>query len=145
MVEFVIMFPVILVMLWYLIKVQSAITVSLVGQKAARSQVFLKMLNHRDFPLLVEYQQHPGRRSVFWLGVGGQPLTETARNSPAPVVDLGVGLKPRELPGARDDAGEIDPSMLRQKVRVRTAFGVCTSRKPGADGTLGDFCGEVTR
>ena len=146
LVEFVVMFPVILGFVWYLIKVQMAINTSLVGQKHARSQVFLKALNHRDYPVESEYKANPGRRSVFWLAVGADPIKDLGEvQSPAPLVDLGVGLKPKQLPGARDDIGEPDSSTLRQRVRIRTAFGMCTSRKPNPDGSLGDYCGEVDR
>jgi hypothetical protein len=143
--EFIIMFPIILALLWYLLKVQIAINTSIVGQKHARSHIFLKVLNHRDYPIDKEYRENPGTRSVFWLGVAGRAIEENTVNSSAPVVDLGVGLNPRPLPGARDDPGEAELDMPRQRVRIRTAFGLCTSRKPNSDGSLGEYCGEVRK
>lgn len=142
LVEFVVMFPVILVLIWYLVKVNMAINSSVVAQKAVRSQLFLKLLNHADGPVDNEYRNNPRKRSVFYMGVAGQPVVDRAAN-PAPVVELGVGIRPRPIPGARDDAGEIGSTQGRQNVRIRTIFGICTSRKPQADGSLGDFCGEV--
>ena len=146
MVEFIIMFPIVLSFIWYLLKVQLAINTSIVAQQSARSQVFLKLLNHRDYPVEYEYKNLSGKRSAYWLGVAGRvvdPSNPTAQ--PSPVVNLGIGLTPKALPGARDDVGEADSSMLRQNVRIRTAFGLCTSRKPFPDGTLHDYCGEVDK
>ena len=143
--EFIIMFPMIIALLWYLLKVQIAINTSIVGQKHARSHIFLKVLNHRDYPIDKEYRENPGSRSVFWLGVAGRSISEDTINSPAPIVDLGVGLNPVQLPGSRDDPGEAEADMPRQRVRIRTAFGLCTSRKPNADGSLGEYCGEVRK
>lgn len=146
MVEFIIMFPIILGFIWYLLKVQLAINTSIVGQQNARSQVFLKVLNHRDYPVENEYKNYSGKRSAYWLGVAGNPVDPSSPTTqPAPVVNLGIGLKPTALPGSRDDVGEPDTSMMRQNVRIRTAFGICTSRKPFPNGTYGDYCGEVDK
>lgn len=144
LVEFIIIFPVVMALVWHLVKVNFAINTSIVNQKHARSHVFLKLLNHRDGPVEEEYRSFPSVRSVFWLGVAAIPIVSD-QSQPAPIVELGVGLKPRPIPGVRNERGEPGEEDRRQAVRIRTAFGVCTSRKPGADGSLGDFCGEVSR
>lgn len=141
--EFVMMLPMVLAFFWYTLKVNVAINKSIVAQKHLRSQLFLKLLNHRDYPVQDEYLSSPGSRSVYYMGVSETVTTEVASFSPAPIVSLGIGKNPRPIQGTRDEAGEAESDWLRQNVRIRNAFGICTSRKPQANNTLGSFCGEV--
>ncbi|RYZ94437.1 MAG: hypothetical protein EOP11_26355, partial [Proteobacteria bacterium] len=55
LIEFIMLVPIIMTFVWYLVHVNLAINKSLVGQKAARSQLFLKMYNHRSGPVLSEF------------------------------------------------------------------------------------------
>lgn len=148
MVEFLLMIPLFLGLTWYLLQVNMAINKSIVGQKHARSQLFLKMLNHRDGPEAVDYDLHPSRRAVFWMGVAEEPTSGEVggSTSSAPTVQLGVGLNSADrkpYPGNQDEPGEPDRNDLRQRVRIRTAVGLCTSRKRSADGSqLSPFCAE---
>ena len=143
MLEFIVMIPVVIAFLWFIIKVNLAINTSIVGQKHARSHLFLKMHNHRDGPIKGEYLGNPQQRSAYILLVGQETALGAGVFVPAPVVDLGIGIKPKQFPGATDDRGEPDTRKLRQRVRIRTSFGICTSRKPGTNGALGEFCGNV--
>ncbi len=141
--EFVLMLPMVMAFFWYTLKVNVAVNKSIVAQTHLRSQLFLKLLNHRDYPVTDEYQSNPSNRSVYYMGVSDNVTTNTRAFSPAPIVKLGIGTKPKVFPGTRDEAGEAESDWLRQNVRIRSAFGICTSRKPQADSTLGSFCGEV--
>lgn len=149
MIEFLMMMPIFIALTWYLLQVNMTINKSLVGQKHARSQLFLKMLNHRDGPESFDYEQHPPERAVFWLGVSENVFGDDGGGgrAPAPTVQLGVGLNAADrapYPGARDEPGEPERTWLRQRVRVRTSVGICTSRKTNADGSqLTPFCGEI--
>ena len=145
LIEFIIMLPAVLAIFWYLLKVNMAINTSIVNQKHVRSQTFLKMLNHPNGPVLGEYKENPGTRSVFFMGVSSIKVEGGDEHNPAPMVPMGVGFEPRKLPEASDEAGEVETSELRQNIRVRTSFGICTARKPQKDGSLGSFCGKVDK
>lgn len=143
LIEFIIMLPAVLAIFWYLLKVNMAINTSIVHQKHVRSQTFLKMLNHPNGPVIGEYEENPGIRSVFFMGVSSTKVGPSGSENRAPTVAMGVGFRPRPIPGANDDVGEVEVNQLRQNIRVRTSFGICTSRKPQKDGSLGSFCGKV--
>jgi hypothetical protein len=136
MVEFIILIPIVLMFVWYLIHVNVAINKSIVGQKAARSQLFLKLFNHRSGPMLAEFNQTP--RSHFYIGVSATVMQNDGRPI-APTEMLGVGPTPQKFKGVNDDPGEPGPNVPRQRVRVRTVFGICTHRKKTGTG-LSDFC-----
>jgi hypothetical protein len=57
----------------------------------------------------------------------------------APFEVLGVGPNPKLMPNINDDPGEPSANSLRQRVRVRTVFGICTHRKKTPSGPS-DFC-----
>lgn len=138
LVEFIILLPVVLAFLWYLVHVNLAINKSIVGQQAARSQLFLKMFNHRSGPMLADFALT--RRSMFYIGVSGQVVAAAGSVQPiAPTEMLGIGPAPTLSPNADDDPGEAAPNSLRQRVRVRTVFGICTHRKMTPTGPT-DFC-----
>lgn len=141
--EFIMMLPMVLAFFWYTLKVNVAINKSIVAQKHLRSQLFLKLHNHRDYPVINEYENNPGDRSAYFMGVSDLSTLGGDQFSPAPIVNIGIGTNPRSLAGTRDDEGEAQPGWLRQNVRVRSAYGICTSRKPQANNSLGSFCGEV--
>jgi hypothetical protein len=136
MVEFLILLPIVLMFVWYLVHINLAINRSLVGQKAARSQLFLKLFNHRSGPMLAEFSQT--QRSHFYVGVSGKVVQGDGRPE-APYEILGVGPKPKMMKDVNDDPGEPTANSARQRVRVRTVFGICTHRKHTANG-LSDFC-----
>ena len=137
LIEFIILIPIVLLFVWYLIHVNLAINKSLVGQKAARSQLFLKLFNHRSGPMRAEFIQT--KRSHFYVGVSGSVMQASGRPV-APFEILGVGPSPQLLPNINDDPGEPTANSLRQRVRVRTVFGICTHRKKAPDGTPSDYC-----
>ncbi len=141
--EFILMLPMVLAFFWYTLKINVAINKSIVAQKHLRSQLFMKLLNHRDYPVIDEYQRNPSDRSAYFMGVFNEITTTIGSFSPAPTVQLGIGTRPKTFPGSRDEPGEAEAGWLRQNVRIRSAYGICTSRKPFADNTLGSFCGEV--
>jgi hypothetical protein len=58
------------------------------------------------------------------------------------VEKLGINANPADMPGAVDDPGEPAGGVMRQNVRIRTVFGICTHRKKLKDGNLTDFCGS---
>ncbi len=149
--EFIVVLPFVMLFTWHLIKVNMAINTSIVGQKSTRAYVFLKMLNHRDGPGKKEYEESPSSRSAFFLYVsanagGGDDYYDDGdggATKPAPVVSLGAGVEPRDIPGARNDPYEAESNFQRQHIRIRTALGICTSRKPSIGNTLGAYCGRV--
>ena len=136
MVEFIILIPIVLMFVWYLVHVNLAINKGIVGQKHARSQLFLKLFNHRSGPILADFSQTP--RSHFYIGVAASVVQGQGRFE-APTELLGVGPKPKLMKDVNDDPGEPSPNSPRQRVRVRTVFGICTHRKKTATG-LSDFC-----
>ncbi|HEY8278183.1 MAG TPA: hypothetical protein VIH99_01080 [Bdellovibrionota bacterium] len=136
LVEFIILIPIVLMLVWYLIHVNLAINKSIVGQKHARSQLFLKMFNHRSGPMLAEFIQT--RRSHFYIGVSSKVMANDGRPE-APTEMLGVGPTPRMFKDVNDEAGEPAANSPRQRVRVRTVFGICTHRKKTPSG-LSDYC-----
>lgn len=141
LVEFMMLMPVVLTFLWYLVHVSFAINKSIVGQKHARSQLFHKMFNHRSGPVTSDYITSP--RSHYYIGVaGGADNYQSGSRPKAPVETLGIGSAPSKMTMANDEPGEPAPNTLRQNVRVRTVFGICTHRrKQEEDGVLSDFCG----
>lgn len=144
LVEFLLFAPLLILLVWYLVKANMAINVGIVGQKHARSQVFLKMFNHMGGPA----KGVPGiqdfvsmDRSAFFIGVSGTVVTGPG-DYPAPVVANGQGINPTADPTASDDPGEAPVGASRQKIRVRTAFGICTHRKFNEQTkSLRTFCG----
>lgn len=140
LIEFIMLVPLIMAFVWYLVHVNLAINKSIVGQKAARSQLFLKMYNHRSGPVLSEFGNTV--RSHFYVGVAG---TVTDNGSfPAPTEMLGIGPNPKPMSQANDEEGEAKIGSQRQKVRVRTVFGICTHRKYLSDRSgFTDFCGST--
>ena len=136
--EFIMIIPLIMTFLWYLVHVSLAINKSIVAQKHARSQLFLKLFNHRSGPITREFGFT--ERSHFYIGVSGE-LTKDGKPV-APVELLGIGPNPKKNPDANDDPGEPEANSMRQTVRVRSVFGICTHRKKLKDGiNLTDFCG----
>lgn len=140
LVEFLMLVPIVMAFVWYLVHVSSAINKSIVGQKHARSQLFLKMFNHRSGPM--QRDADGTNRAVFYIGVAGNVMQAVA--SPiAPVEKMGIGPNPKKIATADDDPGEAKPNSFRQNVRVRTVFGICTQRKPNPSGQgVTDFCGS---
>lgn len=140
--EFIMLIPLILALVWYLVHVSVAINKSIVGQKHARSQLFLKMYNHRSGPVQSEFGNT--ERSHFYMGISSNVQEVGANNQPtAPTETLGLGANPKVRPDANDEPGEAGLGTLRQKVRIRTAFGICTHRKRLPDGSgLTDYCGS---
>jgi hypothetical protein len=138
LVEFIILMPIVLLFLWYLIHINLAINKSIVGQTAARSQLFLKLFNHRSGPMAGEFIQT--KRSAFYIGVSGTVMSGNPRPE-APTEVLGVGSNPQMLQNipVNDSPGEAQANALRQRVRVRTVFGICTHRKKTPTGPS-DFC-----
>ena len=144
LIEFIMLIPIVLAFVWYLVHVSIAINKSIVGQKHARSQLFHKMWNHRSGPVNRDFDSSP--RSHFYIGVSGELAAGANVRAVAPFEMLGLGPNPKKMADANDEPGEPPPNVYRQKVRVRSAFGICTHRKPNkdGDGTLTDFCGEET-
>lgn len=141
MIEFIMLIPLIMAFVWYLVHVNMAINKSIVGQKHARSQLFLKLYNHRSGPVANEFGR--SERSHFYVGVSASP-TGASNTAVAPIESLGIGMNPTPNTAANDDPGDAEPGSLRQRVRVRTAFGICTHRKRLKDGSgLTDFCGST--
>lgn len=140
--EFIMLIPIVLTLLWYLVHVGVVVNKSIVGQKHARSQLFLKMYNHRFGPTT---RDNSGTdRSVFYIGVSSNVVSGNSRPE-APTETLGLGINPKKSEEANDDPGEAAANVLRQKVRVRTVFGICTNRKTiqsGSERKLTDFCGS---
>lgn len=134
--EFILLIPVVLMFVWYLVHVNLAINKSIVGQKHARSQLFLKMFNHRSGPMLADFSQT--QRSHFYIGVS-EAVVDGSGSPVAPTEMLGVGPSPKPFKDVNDEPGEPAPNSPRQKVRVRTVFGICTHRKKTPTG-LSDFC-----
>jgi len=139
LVEFIMMMPFVLAFTWYIVHVGMAINKSVVGQKHTRSQLFLKMFNHRHGPVRSDYDTIA--RSDFFIGISKNIMG--AKGTPeAPMVSLGIGASPKLNTEADNEIGEAKPGSLRQNIRVRTAFGICTHRKTLADGQKTDFCGS---
>jgi hypothetical protein len=139
LIEFIMLVPLIMAFVWYLVHVNLAINKSIVGQKAARSQLFLKMYNHRSGPVLGEFGNVV--RSMFYVGVAGNVTDDGSVK--APIETLGIGPNPKPMSQASDDPGEAPIGSFRQNVRIRTVFGICTHRKFLSDHTrLTDFCGS---
>ncbi len=137
LIEFILLLPIVLMFVWYLVHVSLAINKSIVGQKHTRSQLFLKLFNHRSGPIYSEFAQT--RRSHFYIGVSDEVVQGEGR-PPAPTEMLGVGPSPKLKKGMNDEPGEPTANSARQRVRVRTVFGICTHRKKTAGGGLSDFC-----
>jgi len=140
LIEFIMLVPLIMAFVWYIVHINLAINKSIVGQQAARSQLFLKMYNHRSGPVTNEFGNTV--RSMFYVGVAGT-VTDSG-SYPAPVETLGIGPNPKTMAQAVDDEGEAKLGSMRQKVRVRTVFGICTHRKYLSDRSgFTDFCGST--
>lgn len=140
LIEFIMLIPLILVFVWYLVHVSLAINKSVVAQKHTRSQLFLKMYNHRSGPVWSDFRNTT--RSHFYLGVSAQVVGSTGSYA-APIETLGIGPNPKPVEGASDEPGEAPAGSMRQKVRIRSVFGICTHRKYTPDrSTLTDFCGS---
>jgi hypothetical protein len=138
LIEFIVLLPIVLMFMWYVVHINVAINKSIVGQKHARSQLFLKMFNHRSGPLYADIATT--ERSDFYIGVSGAVVAGGNGVHPvAPTEMLGVGMSPKANPAASDDPGEPPPGTMRQRIRIRTVFGICTHRKKMASG-LSDFC-----
>ena len=139
--------PIILTFMWYLVHISVAINKSIVGQKHTRSQLFLKMYNHRSGPIAQDISLTP--RSQFYIGVTSQVVQGTSVVPIAPIEMLGLGPDPKHMSIADDTPGEAKPNAYRQGIRVRTAFGICTHRRfveqggVAIIGLLTDFCGTV--
>lgn len=144
LIEFIMLIPIVLAFVWYLVHVSVAINKSIVGQKHARSQLFHKMWNHRSGPVDRDFKSSD--RSMFYVGVSGEIAAGDSVRAVAPFEVLGLGPNPKKMANANDEPGEPAPNVYRQKVRVRSAFGICTHRKFNKDGsgTLTDFCGADT-
>lgn len=141
LVEFILLIPIVLAFMWYLVHVSTAINKSIVGQKHARSQLFLKMFNHRSGPLASDLSNT--ERSSFHIGVS-KDVFVNGQSADAPFEMLGVGAQPPRNSRANDDPGEAPANSLRQRVRVRTVFGICTHRKKLPTGTgVTDYCGST--
>ena len=78
------------------------------------------------------------QRSHFYIGVSDEVVQGDVRPK-APTEMLGPGPNPKLKKGMNDDPGEPAPNSPRQRVRVRTVFGICTHRKKTPSG-LSDFC-----
>ncbi len=139
LIEFIMLIPMLIAFVWYLVHVNSAINKSIVGQQHARSQLFLKMYNHRSGPVTSDFTNTI--RSHFYMGVSGEVMGLRGKPN-APTEVLGLGVAPAKNTSANDEAGEPELGSLRQRVRIRSAFGICTHRKKLLDGSgLTDFCG----
>lgn len=136
LIEFILLIPIVLLFVWYLVHVNVAINKSIVGQKHVRSQLFLKMFNHRSGPMFSEFSQT--KRSHFYIGVSDAVVAGDVRPV-APSEIIGVGPSPKLGKGMNDEPGEPAANSPRQRVRVRTVFGICTHRKKTPSG-LSDFC-----
>jgi hypothetical protein len=140
LVEFLMLMPIILTFLWYLVHVSLAINKSIVGQKHARSQLFLKLWNHRSGPVNKDF--NTSDRAHFYVGVSDDVTIQNSKPK-APVESLGIGATPKKMADAFDEPGEPTPNALRQNIRVRTVVGICTHRKTNPSGVgLTDFCGS---
>lgn len=140
LVEFLMLIPIVMAFLWYLIHVSYAINKSIVGQKHARSQLFLKLFNHRAGP--IQRDADSSDRAMFFIGVAGN-VVQSQSVPMAPVETLGIGPVPKKMDTADDDPGEAKPNSMRQNIRVRTVFGICTQRKLNPSGNgITDFCGS---
>jgi hypothetical protein len=138
--EFILLLPILITFLWYMMHVSMSINKSIVAQKHARSQVFLRLMNHAAGPQRSPDMQSQDR-SGYFIGVANEVIVTESDNQTAPVVTLGVGFKPKPKTGANDDPGEPEPGSLRQRVRVRTAFGLCTPQKRLKTGDgFTDYC-----
>lgn len=141
LIEFIMLIPLLMAFVWYMVHVNVAINKSIVGQKSARSQLFLKLFNHRSGPIRNDFGNTD--RSHFYVGVSSEVVQGAARPV-APLEALGIGASPKKNPDANDEPGEAPPGVLRQRVRVRTVFGICTHRKQLPDGSgPTDFCGAI--
>ena len=139
LIEFLMLLPIILTFLWYQIHISSAINKSIVGQKHARSQLFHKLWNHRSGPVTQDF--NTSDRSHFYLGVTAENYKDGTQPV-APTEILGIGISPKAAKESDDTPGEAKPNALRQKVRIRTVFGICTHRKTNTAGEVTDFCGS---
>ncbi len=141
LIEFIMLVPLLMAFLWYMVHINIAINKSIVAQKHARSQLFLKMFNHRSGPMQNDFGFTD--RSHFYVGVSADVVQGTS-TPVAPIESLGIGPNPKSNPDANDEPGEAQPGSLRQRVRVRSVFGICTHRKKLPDGSgPTDFCGAV--
>lgn len=141
MIEFMMLIPILLAFMWYLVHVSTAINKSIVGQKHARSQLFLRLFNHRSGPMTNDFKNT--QRSHYYIGVSSKITTVSDEQPEAPVEMLGIGPNPKSMDMAVDDPGEAEAGSYRQKVRVRTVFGICTHRKLNPSGVgLTDYCGS---
>jgi hypothetical protein len=139
LIEFIMIIPIIMTFMWYLIHVSFAINKSIVGQVATRSQLFLKMYNHRSGPVVSEFGRT--ERSHFYIGVSSEVVKGNTKPT-APVEVLGIGPNPKRMNTANDDPGEPEGGSPRQNIRVRTVFGICTHRKHvKGQLILTNFCG----
>lgn len=136
LIEFILLLPIVLMFVWYLVHISLAINKGIVGQKHARTQLFLKLFNHRSGPIFAEFAQT--RRSHFYIGVSDEVVQGNSRPK-APTEMIGMGPNPKLKKGVNDEPGEPAANSPRQRVRIRTTFGICTHRKQTPTG-LSDFC-----
>lgn len=150
LVELLMVMPLLIAILWYMLHVNSAINASIVQQKHVRSHLFIKLFNHPNGPVISEYMPPSGpARAHYAMAVsanvlGGGDAGSATGSIRAPVKRIGIGLNPTLNPSANNDPGEPTGGVLRQEVRIRTAFGICTSKKPTTSGSkpFTDYCGS---
>lgn len=154
LVEFLLFIPVLMTLFWFMVQVNMAINTSLVGQKHARALLFTKMFNHRSGPgnssahdldpndgSLSDLGSVP--RSAYFISVARTVVQGTGQTYEAPYVSLGMGVNPTPRTDADDSPGIAEAGTMRQKVRIRTSYGICTHRKfDPSTNRLTAFCGE---
>lgn len=141
MIEFIMLIPLLMAFTWYMVHINLAINKSIVAQKHTRSQLFLKLFNHRSGPVTGEFGNVD--RSHFYVGVSSNVVSGPS-SVEAPTEMLGIGPNPKKMPDANDEPGEAQPGSYRQRVRIRSVFGICTHRKQLPDGSgPTDFCGAI--
>lgn len=119
-IEFLLMFPVMVALVVFLVKVNSAIQVSIVNQQYARGQALFLTYNSPNYP---ELRLAPSSQSdEVTMGISDN-LAEDGYTPDATVVSIVRPARAGEL--ADDERAGAEPG-LRGRIRVRNSVTLCT-------------------
>lgn len=118
--EFAFLIPIFATILFLIIEVETAISMSIVNQKYSRNHMHFLFFNHRQYPQhdFVQKQKGDSMRR-WWIGVDDNSTYNKLNNivPKAPTQKIGK-IKPSQ----DEQAGDVDE---RQNVRIRTMVFTC--------------------
>lgn len=131
LVEFLLVIPAIILFFVLMVRINSAVQVSIVNQKWSRAHIHFLAMNSPVFPML-KFREDPSRGMAvsksdqFVLGISGDLLEDGDEVTPSATV---IAIKgKRGLPGMPtrgDNSNQSEPAR-RDQIRVRNTVTMCT-------------------